>query len=61
MDKRLIYKSQHHKSHRGEHRQENVSSSPHQYFHLYVPKSKGHKRNNKQMGLHQNNKKKTSA
>ena len=32
MDKRLKYKSQHHKSPRGEHRQENLRYSTQQYF-----------------------------
>ena len=33
VDKSLIYKSQHHKGARGEHRQENLRYSTHQYFH----------------------------
>ena len=56
MDKRLKYKSWHHKSLRGEHRQENLRYSTQQYFHWYVPESKGHKGKNKQMGFHQNKK-----
>ena len=53
VDKRLKYKSQHHKSPRGEHRQENFRYSIQQCFHQYVPYSMGHKEKNKQMGLHQ--------
>ena len=37
VDKRLKYKLQHHKSPRGEHRQENLRYSTEQYFHQYVP------------------------
>ena len=37
MDKRLNYKPWHHKSPRGEHRQENFRYSTQQYFHWYVP------------------------
>ena len=49
MDKRLKYKSQHCESPRGEHRQENLRYSMQQYFHCYVPQSKGHKRKNKHL------------
>ena len=42
VDKRLKYKSQHHKSPRGEYRQENFRYSMQQYCHWYVPKCKGH-------------------
>ena len=37
MNKRLQYKLQHHKSLRGEHRQENLRYSMQQYLHQYVP------------------------
>ena len=37
MDKRLKFKLQHHKSPRGEYREENLSYSTQQYFHWYVP------------------------
>ena len=56
MNKRPKYKSQHHKSPSGEHRQENLRYSTQQYFHQYIPYSKGPKGKNKQMGLHQNKK-----
>ena len=37
VDKRLKYMSQHHKSPRGKHRQENLRYYMQQYFHQYVP------------------------
>ena len=37
MDTRLKYKLQHHKSPKGEQRQENLRYSTQQYFHQYVP------------------------
>ena len=37
VDKRLKYKSWHHKSHTGEYRQENLRHSMQQYCHWYVP------------------------
>ena len=40
MDKKLGYKSWHHKSPRGEHRQENFRYSTKQYFHQYSPRAK---------------------
>ena len=36
VDKRLKYKSWHHKSHRGKHWQENLRHSRQQYFHQYI-------------------------
>ena len=54
MDK--ILKSLYHKSPRGKHTQEHLRYATQQYFHRYVPSSKGHKGKNKQMGLHQNKK-----
>ena len=36
VDKRLKYKSQHHKSPRGEHRQENLRYAMQQYLHQYI-------------------------
>ena len=56
VDKRLKYKTLHHKSPTGKHWQENYRYPTQQYLHRYVPLSKGHKRKNKQMGLHQNKK-----
>ena len=44
MDKRLKYKLRHHKSPRGEHRQENLRYSMQQYFLQYVPRARGIKR-----------------
>ena len=41
MDKRLKYKSGHHKSPRGERRQENFRYPMQQYFHQYIPLGKG--------------------
>ena len=56
VDKRVKYMSEHHKSPRGKHWQEDLRHSMQQYPHWHVPKSKGHKGKNKQMGPHQNKK-----
>ena len=56
MDERLKYKLLHHKSPRGEHRQENFRYPMQQYFHQYVPYSKGHKGKNNQIGAPQSEK-----
>ena len=61
MEKRLKYKSWHHKSPRWVYRQENLKYSMQQCFHRYFPYSKGHKGKNKQMGLPQKKKKKKAS
>ena len=53
MNKRLKYKSWHHKSSWGEYGQDNLRYPTQQYFHWYIPYSRGYKRKNKQMGSHQ--------
>ena len=53
VDKRLKYKLWHHKSPRGEHRQENLRYSTQQYFCQHVPYIKRYKGKNQQMGPHQ--------
>ena len=40
MDKRLKYKSGHHTSPRGEHRQENIRYSMQEYFHHMSPRAR---------------------
>ena len=56
MDKRLKYKSEHHKSPRAKHWQENLRHSTQQHPHRHVPLSKGRDGKNKEMGFHQNKK-----
>ena len=56
MDKRLKYKSYHHKSPRGKHWQVDLRNYTQQHPHRHIPQSKGRKGKNKQMGPHQNKK-----